>query len=182
MQAGPIVAQRAAADQPEQHCSLAFPPEAGAAAHACGGACGAFDAASFHAALTTRVLGRVLLTAAATASTQVVVQENSARLPDGLVFVADKQMGGKGEPSAGCGGCFAGGLVESREGWGAQAGAATGGRSSLNACPCLLLATARPQAVAATGGSRPAAASCSPPARAWPSPGSACPLFSTSSR
>jgi hypothetical protein len=42
------------------------------------------------------VLGRVLFTAAVTASTQVVVQENVARLPDGLVFVADKQLGGKG--------------------------------------------------------------------------------------
>lgn len=42
------------------------------------------------------MLGRVLFTAAVTASTQVVVQENVARLPDGLVFVADKQLGGKG--------------------------------------------------------------------------------------
>ena len=43
------------------------------------------------------------------------------------------------------------------------------------ACMC-------PQGAAATGGSPQMAASCFPPASGWPSPGSACPLCSTSSR
>lgn len=94
MQAQPLLAARAVAGQPEQHCRLAFPSpdgDAGIGTH-----CGSFSVQRFIAALQSRVLGRVLLTAAATPSTQVVVQENVARLPNGLVFVADKQYGGKG--------------------------------------------------------------------------------------
>ena len=76
------------------------PPEAAAAPAAagvdCSAACGSFAVPQYMAALTTASLGRVLLTAAGTASTQVVVQENVKQLPDGLVFVADKQYGGKG--------------------------------------------------------------------------------------
>ncbi|EFN52509.1 hypothetical protein CHLNCDRAFT_26827 [Chlorella variabilis] len=93
-QAGPLVAQRGSADVPEQHCTLAYPSPA--AGSSCQPAGGTFAAQRYMAALDTRLLGRLLLTAAATASTQVVVQENVAKLPDGLVFVADKQYGGKG--------------------------------------------------------------------------------------
>lgn len=86
------MAQRPTADQAQQHLSLAFPAAGAPPAPAAG----AFDASCYMAALDSRVLGRMLLTAAATTSTQVVVQENVGRLPDGLVFVADKQYGGKG--------------------------------------------------------------------------------------
>lgn len=113
--------QRGTADQPEQHCTLLFaddtgdelsssmaaarldpaaagaPPEASAPAEMdYAAACGRFAVRQYMAALDSTTLGRVLLTAAGTASTQVVVQENVKHLPDGLVFVADKQYGGKG--------------------------------------------------------------------------------------
>ena len=105
MQAEPLVCQRATAEEHEQHCSLHYPaasdddgqpPVDGHPAGGCDTACGAFSPQQYLGSLSTSVLGRVLLTAAATASTQVVVQENVAKLPDGLVFVADKQFGGKG--------------------------------------------------------------------------------------
>jgi len=95
VQAGPLVCRRADAEQPEQHCTLLFP-----AAQAAGGSssnCGTFGVQHYMSALDTRVLGRVLLTAGSTTSTQVLVQENAARLPNGLTFIADKQYGGKGE-------------------------------------------------------------------------------------
>ena len=62
-------------------------------------ACGAFSPAQYYGSLgsATAALGRVLLTAGSTLSTQALVQENIAHLPDGLVFVADRQVGGKGE-------------------------------------------------------------------------------------
>lgn len=104
LQAEPLVAQRGSTDVPEQHCSLSFPPDLGTGGSGDSGspvvsactACGTFDARQYMAALNTQVLGRLLLTAATTASTQVVVQENVAKLPDGLVFLTDKQLGGKG--------------------------------------------------------------------------------------
>lgn len=99
MQAEPLVAQRATTEEPEQHCALTYPADisSDAASIDCGTAwCGTFSVPRYLAALDSKVLGRVLLTAAATASTQTVVQENVAKLPDGLVFVADKQLGGKG--------------------------------------------------------------------------------------
>ncbi|KAL4422552.1 hypothetical protein ABPG75_008749 [Micractinium tetrahymenae] len=98
VQAEPLVSRRAASDSSELHCRLIYPdPDAPGASHGSGRPCGStFDAQRFLGALQTRVLGRVLLTAGATASTQVVVQENVAKLPDGLLFVADKQFVGKG--------------------------------------------------------------------------------------
>lgn len=95
------MAQRSttAPPQPEQHCALAYPDGADAGS----ATCGTFSAPTYMAALQTRVLGRVLLTAAATPSTQTVVQEGVARLPDGLVFVADRQLGGKGALELGAG-------------------------------------------------------------------------------
>ncbi|KAL4424720.1 hypothetical protein ABPG77_000063 [Micractinium sp. CCAP 211/92] len=99
LHAEPLVSRRADADSPELHCRLVFPePGAPEADHGSGGnPCGsAFDAQRYLGALRTRVLGRVLLTAGATSSTQVIIQENVAKLPDGLLFVADKQFGGKG--------------------------------------------------------------------------------------
>lgn len=93
------MSRRADGDSPELHCRLVCPePGApGANRNSTDSPCGSgFDAQRYLGALQTRVLGRVLLTAGATSSTQVVVQENVARLPDGLLFVADKQYGGKG--------------------------------------------------------------------------------------
>lgn len=55
-----------------------------------------FNAASYYSFLNTRCLGRLLLTATTTASTQSFLQQNVANLPDGVVFVADQQSGGKG--------------------------------------------------------------------------------------
>jgi hypothetical protein len=104
LQAEPLVAQRGSTDVPEQHCSLSFTSDLGTGGSGDSGSpavtacteCGTFDARQYMAALNTQVLGRLLLTAATTASTQVVVQENVAKLPDGLVFLTDKQLGGKG--------------------------------------------------------------------------------------
>lgn len=89
--------------------SSAGKPTAGKVSHPCtlnfqasstGGdntaVCGAFDASQYYSALETSSLGRILFTAATTASTQAVVQDNIANLPDGVVFIADKQIGGKG--------------------------------------------------------------------------------------
>lgn len=68
-------------------------------------ACGAFSPAQYYGSLggATAALGRVLLTAESTLSTQALVQDNIARLPDGLLFVADRQLGGKGEGARGRG-------------------------------------------------------------------------------
>lgn len=75
MQAEPLVSRRADGDSPELHCRLVFPePGAPEADHGSGGnPCGsAFDAQRYLGALRTQVLGRVLLTAGATSSTQVL--------------------------------------------------------------------------------------------------------------
>jgi biotin--protein ligase len=55
-----------------------------------------FKAASYYTFLNTTRLGRLLLTTNSTASTQSFLQQNVANLPDGVVFVADQQSGGKG--------------------------------------------------------------------------------------
>ncbi|PRW20579.1 biotin-- ligase 2-like [Chlorella sorokiniana] len=94
-----LVALRGTSGQPDLHCTLLFPDgtaqlQQGAAGSS--SACGTFRPDEFLQALETRVLGRVLLTADTTPSTQVLVQENVTCLPDGLVFVADRQLGGKG--------------------------------------------------------------------------------------
>uniref|UniRef100_A0A1D2AED9 BPL/LPL catalytic domain-containing protein n=1 Tax=Auxenochlorella protothecoides TaxID=3075 RepID=A0A1D2AED9_AUXPR len=68
----------------------------------------AFYAPDFFSNLKTRALGRVLLTSRATTSTQSLLQDSLRSLPDGVVFVADKQVQGKGrggnvwESPAGC--------------------------------------------------------------------------------
>ena len=59
--------------------------------------CGTFDASRyFSSSLETNILGRTLFTAATTASTQALIQENITKLPNGVLFVADRQVGGKG--------------------------------------------------------------------------------------
>lgn len=55
-----------------------------------------FDAGVYFSSLATTSLGRILFTAATTASTQAIIQDNIAKLPDGVLFVADTQVGGKG--------------------------------------------------------------------------------------
>lgn len=70
--------------------------------------CGSFDVQRYFSALETATLGRVLFSAGTTPSTQTIIQINVAKLPDGVLFVADRQMGGKGrggnvwESPAGC--------------------------------------------------------------------------------
>ena len=54
------------------------------------------DAAPFFAALTTRRLGRVLLSADELPSTQALLQGAAVRAPPGLVVVASTQTAGKG--------------------------------------------------------------------------------------
>ncbi len=88
MQAGPLLARKSGAGEAAQHCTLAAP---GAEP------CGTFDCEAYFGSLETSSLGRVLFTAGAIASTQTVVQENSRSLPDGLLVVADRQIGGKGK-------------------------------------------------------------------------------------
>lgn len=88
--AGPVTAGRkpAAPDLPPDVTTLHY---GGPSPHA-----GAFDPPRYFDALDTACLGRTLLAAGATASTQAVVQDNVVRLPDGVLFVADRQLGGKG--------------------------------------------------------------------------------------
>ena len=54
------------------------------------------DAAPFFAALTTRRLGRVLVTADELPSTQALLQSAAGRAPPGLIVVAASQTAGKG--------------------------------------------------------------------------------------
>lgn len=58
--------------------------------------CGSFDPSRYFSTLSTRSLGQVLFSTSSTPSTQTVIQENTTKLPDGVVFVADKQYSGKG--------------------------------------------------------------------------------------
>ena len=70
--------------------------------------CGSFAPAKYFSTIDTSILGRTLFTAAATPSTQAIIQNNISKLPNGVLFVADKQFGGKGrggntwESPAGC--------------------------------------------------------------------------------
>ena len=57
---------------------------------------GSFDAPLFFSQLRTNVLGNLLLTAASSPSTQDVFQAEVSRLPAGAVFVADRQVKGRG--------------------------------------------------------------------------------------
>ena len=167
-QAGPLVAQRGSADVPEQHCTLAYPsPAAGSSCQPAGGACGTFAAQRYMAALDTRLLGRLLLTAAATASTQVVVQENVAKLPDGLVFVADKQYGGKGEGWCACRSTEM--AAPAAAGLAAPAAPATIAASPQRTLPGNALCLARPSCGAGRDGNR------------WESP-DGCLMFSAATR
>lgn len=81
-QGEPLVAQRGTAGQTDLHCELLFPGADGVAtqqhgAAGSGGTCGTFRPEEFLSALSTRVLGRVLLTADSTPSTQVLVQAST---------------------------------------------------------------------------------------------------------
>lgn len=57
-----------------------------------------FDHASYFSLLQTRQggLGRVLVTASDTLSTQASLQQRAGKVPHGTLFVADRQTGGKG--------------------------------------------------------------------------------------
>ncbi|KAK9835207.1 hypothetical protein WJX81_005751 [Elliptochloris bilobata] len=54
------------------------------------------DADAYFGALQTRALGGVLLAAAELPSTQTLLQDNAALVPDGAVAVANRQVAGKG--------------------------------------------------------------------------------------
>lgn len=58
----------------------------------------------FFDSLRTARLGRMLLTSRRTSSTQSVLQDTLRGVPDGLVFVADRQISGKGKFPPGGGG------------------------------------------------------------------------------
>jgi len=70
--------------------------------------CGLFAPSRYFSTLETSTLGRTLFTAATAASTQAIIQDNISKLPNGVLFVADKQINGKGrggntwESPAGC--------------------------------------------------------------------------------
>jgi len=88
---------------PSSTCKLEFYPVMAYCQRDCSAAedpsssmCGSLDVSHFFSLLKTSTLGHVLFTAAATPSTQSIIQENVAKLPDGVVFVADCQTGGKG--------------------------------------------------------------------------------------
>lgn len=66
------------------------------AAGPAGEALGAFSSAAYFRSLSTRRLGRVLLSAAELPSTQGLVQHNHGALPDGTVVVVDRQSAGRG--------------------------------------------------------------------------------------
>ena len=90
-QGEPLVAQRGTGGQPDLPCTLLFPAADGApqkqqGAAASPDASGSFSAQRFAAALDTRVLGRVLLSAASAPSTQVLVQVGEGLLQP-LVWV-----------------------------------------------------------------------------------------------
>lgn len=55
-----------------------------------------FDAGAYFGALRTRALGGVLLAARELPSTQTLLQDNAALMPDGAVAVAERQVAGKG--------------------------------------------------------------------------------------
>jgi hypothetical protein len=57
------------------------------------------DAGAYFGALRTRALGAVLLAAGELPSTQTLLQDNAALVPDGTVAVADRQVSGKGAQS-----------------------------------------------------------------------------------
>ncbi len=57
------------------------------------------DAGAYFGALRTRALGAVLLAAGELPSTQTLLQDNAALVPDGMVAVADRQVSGKGAQS-----------------------------------------------------------------------------------
>lgn len=89
MQGEPLVAQRGTAGQPDLHCTLLFPGADAASSpqHGTAGTgattCGTFRPDEFLSALQTRVLGRVLLTADTTPSTQVLVQASGQGMQSG---------------------------------------------------------------------------------------------------
>ena len=55
-----------------------------------------FDASAYFGALRTQILGQVLLAAEVVPSTQSIVQDNIAALPNGTLCTATRQVAGKG--------------------------------------------------------------------------------------
>ena len=173
-----LLAHKPGSDREVQHLHLSFNGDASEPSTS-----SAFDATAYFAELgdggvensasTSSPLGRMLLTAAAVSSTQEVVQENAVLLPDGLVFVADRQASGKGGQPG-------------RSWWGASILCTTWLAVVLpsQACVCLFLSFGPiplrpPQAAAAMCGTRLPAASCSRLCAGWLSLAPACPLSST---
>lgn len=58
--------------------------------------CGSFDPSSYFKLLRTQAMGRTLLSSEETVSTQTALQRNAGNLPAGILFVSDRQVGGKG--------------------------------------------------------------------------------------
>ncbi len=85
----PLVASKGASPEETQHCTLHF-AQAGQPESS------RFDVARYYGSLDTTVLGRLVLAADAITSTQTIIQDNVAALPDGTLCIADKQIGGKG--------------------------------------------------------------------------------------
>jgi hypothetical protein len=131
---------------------------------ACNPPCGSFSPERFFSLLHTETLGRVLLTAGEVQSTQAVVQAGLTKLPDGIVFVADRQMGGKGRCRKQ--------MVLNEEVVYRQVG---GRKGRINRCTMSSYSSTSPsrphlslQAVAATAGSPLPVASCIPPSSVCP--------------
>jgi biotin---protein ligase len=96
-QAGPLTAggKKKGSSDPPSTSTLSFHHATEETTQDCT-ICGSFDPSKYFSSLETSILGRTLFTAAATASTQAIIQENISKLPNGVLFVADKQLGGKG--------------------------------------------------------------------------------------
>jgi hypothetical protein len=79
---------------------------------------GDLDHGAYSSALSTRQLGRLLLSARSMGSTQEFLRRHAAVLPEGAVVVADRQTSGKGAAPAAVigGGLGARGWGEGREG------------------------------------------------------------------
>ena len=59
-----------------------------------------FDAEAYFAALRTRTAGQILLAAEEVGSTQTIIQDNTAAIPDGTLCTATRQVSGKGAYAA----------------------------------------------------------------------------------
>lgn len=96
-----LIASRGTNGEESRYCTLHYvgATEGGSSATAGAGQAhplGAFDVPRYFTSLEAAVLGRIVLAAEAIISTQTIIQDNVAALPDGTLCVADRQVGGKG--------------------------------------------------------------------------------------